>query len=304
MSKDYLNEAYQDVILEVRGRIAYVTLNRPHKLNAMTMNTKGEIVRIFQGLDQDPDVWGVIVTGAGKSFNVGSDVSHHPASCEEAFDEITFSQNVLNTIEKCSKPVIAAINGYCLGGGIELALVCDLRIASEKASFGLPEAKLGVIPSYGGTQRLTRLCGAALAKDLCFTCRRMPADEALSWHLINRLVPDANLRTAEISDAHHTGQHTTTFSEMISLPDVGWLIDTPGIKVFGTFDMEPEELTSYFPEIFRFSKDCRFSNCTHTHEPGCAVLQALEDHFIAQSRYQSYLSMMEDKDGSKYREAY
>ena len=122
--------------------------------------------------------------------------------------------------------------------------------------------------------------------------------------LINRLVPDANLRTAEISDAHHTGQHTTTFSEMISLPDGGWLIDTPGIKGFGTFDMDPEELTSYFPEIFRFSKDCRFSNCTHTHEPGCAVLQALEDHFIAQSRYQSYLSMMEDKDGSKYREAY
>ena len=122
--------------------------------------------------------------------------------------------------------------------------------------------------------------------------------------LINRLVPDANLRTAEISDAHHTGQHTTTFSEMISLPDGGWLIDTPGIKGFGTIDMEPEELTSYFPEIFRFSKDCRFSNCTHTHEPGCAVLQALEDHFIAQSRYQSYLSMMEDKDGSKYREAY
>ena len=122
--------------------------------------------------------------------------------------------------------------------------------------------------------------------------------------LINRLVPGANLRTAEISDAHNTGQHTTTFSEMISLPDGGWLIDTPGIKGFGTFDMEPEELTSYFPEIFRFSKDCRFSNCTHTHEPGCAVLQALEDHFIAQSRYQSYLSMMEDKDGSKYREAY
>ena len=91
---------------------------------------------------------------------------------------------------------------------------------------------------------------------------------------------------------------------MISLPVGGWLIDTPGIKGFGTFDMEPEELTGYFPEIFRFSKDCRFSNCTHTHEPGCAVLQALEDHYIAQSRYQSYLSMMEDKDGSKYREAY
>jgi ribosome biogenesis GTPase len=128
--------------------------------------------------------------------------------------------------------------------------------------------------------------------------------------LINRLVPGVNLRTSEISDAHNTGQHTTTFSEMIPLtkgtdPFVRtWLIDTPGIKGFGTFDMEPEELTSYFKEIFHFSKDCRFSNCTHTHEPGCAVLKALEDHYIAQSRYQSYLSMLEDKDDSKYREAY
>ena len=121
--------------------------------------------------------------------------------------------------------------------------------------------------------------------------------------IINRLVPGVNLRTAEISDAHQMGQHTTTFSEMIPLSE-GWLIDTPGIKGFGTFDMEPEELTSYFKEIFRFSKDCRFSNCTHTHEPGCAVLQALENHYIVQSRYQSYLSMLNDKDDSKYREAY
>lgn len=121
--------------------------------------------------------------------------------------------------------------------------------------------------------------------------------------LINRLVPGASQRTAEISDAHNTGQHTTTFSEMIRL-DEGWLIDTPGIKGFGTFDMEPEELTSYFKEIFHFSQDCKFSNCTHTHEPGCAVLKALEDHYIAESRYQSYLSMLEDKDEGKYRAAY
>ena len=122
--------------------------------------------------------------------------------------------------------------------------------------------------------------------------------------LINRLVPGANLRTAEISDAHNAGQHTTTFSEMIPLEGGGWVMDTPGIKGFGTFDMEPEELTSYFKEIFHFSKDCRFSNCTHTHEPGCAVLKALEDHYISQSRYQSYLSMLEDKDQGKYREAF
>ena len=122
--------------------------------------------------------------------------------------------------------------------------------------------------------------------------------------LINRLLPDANLRTSEISDAHNTGMHTTTFSEMLELPGGGYIIDTPGIKGFGTFDIEPEELTSYFREIFKFSEGCRFSNCTHTHEPGCAVLKAVEDHYIAASRYQSYLSMLEDKDENKYREAF
>ena len=123
--------------------------------------------------------------------------------------------------------------------------------------------------------------------------------------LINRIIPDINLRTADISDAHQTGMHTTTFSEMIPLPSSdGWLIDTPGIKGFGTFDMEREEVTSYFKEIFEFSKQCRFSDCTHTHEPGCAVLKAVEEHYFAQSRYNSYLSMLDDKDESKYREAF
>ena len=122
--------------------------------------------------------------------------------------------------------------------------------------------------------------------------------------LINLILPEADLKTAEISDAHNTGMHTTTFSEMLELPEGGYLIDTPGIKGFGTFDIEPEELTSYFREIFHFSKDCRFNNCTHTHEPGCAVLKALSEHYIAQSRYQSYLGMLEDKDERKYREAY
>ena len=122
--------------------------------------------------------------------------------------------------------------------------------------------------------------------------------------LINCILPGVNLRTAEISDSHNTGMHTTTFSEMLQLPNGGYLIDTPGIKGFGTFNMEPEEISSYFKEIFRFSKDCRFNNCTHTHEPGCAVLKAVEDHYIAASRYQSYLSMLNDKDENKYREAY
>lgn len=122
--------------------------------------------------------------------------------------------------------------------------------------------------------------------------------------LINAIIPHADQRTAEISNAHGTGMHTTTFSEMIELAEGGYLIDTPGIKGFGTFDIEREELTSYFKEIFEFSKDCKFNNCTHTHEPGCAVIQAVENHYISVSRYQSYLNMLEDKDDNKYRAAY
>ena len=122
--------------------------------------------------------------------------------------------------------------------------------------------------------------------------------------IINRILPCANLRTSAISDSHNTGMHTTTFSEMLPLPEGGYLIDTPGIKGFGTFDIEREELTSYFPEIFRFSKECRFNNCTHTHEPGCAVLKAVEGHYISESRYSSYLSMLDDKEEGKYRSAF
>ena len=144
--------------------------------------------------------------------------------------------------------------------------------------------------------------------------------------LLNALIPGLNQKTAEISDVHDTGMHTTTFSEMFMLrniektdagnenenePDeqrqdetkdaVGWLIDTPGVKGFGTFDMGREEVSHYFRELFHYSKDCRYGNCTHTHEPGCAVLQALDKHLIAASRYASYLSMLEDKEESKYR---
>ena len=119
--------------------------------------------------------------------------------------------------------------------------------------------------------------------------------------LLNAFVPHAEARVAAISAAHNTGVHTTTYSEMHELPCGGYIIDTPGIKGFGTFDMNPEEITGYFKEIFRFSKDCRFSNCTHTHEPNCAVLKAVEEHYIAASRYESYLGMLEDKEEGKYR---
>lgn len=122
--------------------------------------------------------------------------------------------------------------------------------------------------------------------------------------IINQLIPDACLKTADISETHQTGTHTTTFSQMLELPQGGYIIDTPGIKGFGTFDIKVSELTGFFREIFEYSSHCKFNNCTHTHEPGCAVIAAVDNQEIAISRYLSYLNMMEDKDQNKYREAY
>ena len=122
--------------------------------------------------------------------------------------------------------------------------------------------------------------------------------------LLNRLVPEARAKTAAISAAHDQGQHTTTFSEMYDLQGGGCIIDTPGIRGFGTFDFGREEVSHYFREIFRIGQDCRFGNCTHTHEPGCAVQAALGNNEIAESRYRSYLSMLEDEDERKYREKF
>jgi ribosome biogenesis GTPase len=121
--------------------------------------------------------------------------------------------------------------------------------------------------------------------------------------LINTLFPHLQLKTDDISDAYNTGKHTTTFSEMFET-DGGYIIDTPGIKGFGTFDMKREEIGHYFKEIFHFSKQCKFHNCTHTHEPHCAVLEAVQRHDISESRYHSYLSMLEDENEDKYRAAY
>lgn len=123
--------------------------------------------------------------------------------------------------------------------------------------------------------------------------------------LINALVPGADLRTGAISDIHHTGTHTTTFSEMIALPGGGALIDVPGVKGFGTIDFNPDEVSHFFPEIFRIGASCRYGNCTHTGEPGCAVIEALNNQQIAPSRYASYISILEEASGSdKYRKPF
>ena len=119
--------------------------------------------------------------------------------------------------------------------------------------------------------------------------------------LVNAIAPEIAARVGEISRTHDTGMHTTTYTEMFEFMPQSYIVDTPGVKGFGTYDMEVEEISHYFVEFFELSKDCRYGNCTHTHEPGCAVLKALEDGRLAPSRYQSYLSMLEDKDEGKYR---
>ena len=119
--------------------------------------------------------------------------------------------------------------------------------------------------------------------------------------IINQLIPHTEIRVGEISEYHNKGMHTTTFSEMFDLPHGGAIIDTPGIKGFGTIDMDTYEVGHFFKEIFEFSKKCRFNNCTHIHEPECAVLEALKNSYISESRYKSYLSILEDSLGEKYR---
>ena len=122
--------------------------------------------------------------------------------------------------------------------------------------------------------------------------------------IINDLIPDLKLKTGDISATHHTGMHTTTFSEMFPLPSGGYIIDTPGVKGFGTIDFQKKEVSHYFPEIFKYSQQCRYNNCTHTHEPGCAVLDAIEQNLISQSRYTSYRSILEDIEPEKYRKPF
>ena len=122
--------------------------------------------------------------------------------------------------------------------------------------------------------------------------------------LVNAILPELNLKTGDISNVHNKGMHTTTFSEMFPVNGGGYIIDTPGIKGFGTFDMEDEEVGHYFKEIFKFSACCKYGNCTHRHEPGCAVREAVEKHYISESRYTSYLSVLDDKEDGKYRSAY
>jgi len=186
---------YQDIIYEVKEQIAYITINRPDVLNALRFQTKDELAHALDAIAANNNVLGVIVTGAGRAFAAGEDLSEVKSdrTGAETTRRSKEAHALFNKFEELGKPVIAAVNGFALGGGSEMALACDIRIASEKAVFGLPEASLGVAPCYGGTQRLPRLVGPAKAKEILFTACKVKAAEAEKIGLANKVVPPEEL---------------------------------------------------------------------------------------------------------------
>ena len=193
-SIDILSSKLENINLEVENKIALVTMNRPKALNALNDKTLEELDEIFTCLAQEKDIWGVIITGEGKGFVAGADITELQAyGAEEVRVHAEIAQQIFNKIENLQKPVIAAVNGFAMGGGCELALSCDWRIASENAVFALPEVALGVIPCFGGTQRLPRLIGLGRAKELACTGRSVTAQEAYSMGLVNKVVPAEDL---------------------------------------------------------------------------------------------------------------
>ena len=189
---------YQTLLVENRNKIAFVTVNRPDKLNALNAQAKDELRQVFASIKSDSAVDVVILTGAGEqAFVAGTDIKELTdldRASGQAFSE--GGQAVSNLIENLGKPVIAAVNGYALGGGAELALACHIRISSENAKFGQPEVNLGVIPGYGGTQRLARLVGKAKAMEMILTGDPIDAQEALRIGLVSKVVPQSELMRA------------------------------------------------------------------------------------------------------------
>lgn len=190
---------YNNIIFEIKNKIGYITLNRPQAMNSLSIPLLQELSAALDELDLNPDVWGVIITGNDKAFCAGADLTgnHVISSAQNKYEghreKFRWIHGIFNRIENFQHPVIAAINGYALGGGNELAMCCDIRIAGEKAIFGQPETGLGAIACYGGPQRLPRLVGTSMAKELLYTGRKINAQQAKEIGLVSRVVPQENL---------------------------------------------------------------------------------------------------------------
>ncbi|HRN27293.1 MAG: enoyl-CoA hydratase/isomerase family protein [Ignavibacteriaceae bacterium] len=188
---------YKNLLLDINEHIAVLTLNRPEKLNALNHETLIELHQAFTLLNEDENIFVVILTGAGeKAFVAGADISEiNKLNLLDGKKFAEFGQSVFSMIEKFDKPVIAAVNGFALGGGCELALSCHIRLASENAKFGQPEVNLGIIPGYGGTQRLTRLVNSGRAAEMILTADMIDASEALRIGLVNKVYPQSELQS-------------------------------------------------------------------------------------------------------------
>ncbi|MCC6651585.1 MAG: enoyl-CoA hydratase/isomerase family protein [Candidatus Eisenbacteria bacterium] len=187
--------AYRNILVEAQGKVTILRVNRPDKLNAINRETLGEIADAVRAFASDDSQGALVITGEGvKAFISGADIGElQPLGPSEAEDISRFGQAVVELIERSPKPVIAAVNGFAFGGGCELALACHIRLASDNAVMGLPEVKLGIIPGYGGTQRLPRLVGPGRAFELVLTGRPVKAEEAAAIGLVNRVLPQAEL---------------------------------------------------------------------------------------------------------------
>lgn len=190
--------AYENLTLEINDGLAWLEINRPKALNALNPQVLTELATAILELGGNPEVGVIAITGSGeKAFVAGADISEMPAmNALQAKEFCDLGHETMNLIENCPKPVIAAVNGFALGGGLELALSCDFIYASENAQLGLPEVNLGIFPGFGGTQRLARLIGKNKAKELIFTANMLKADEAAAWGIVNRVVPLDSLKEA------------------------------------------------------------------------------------------------------------
>jgi len=198
-----VSQSYETILVERRGSVAIITINRPEKRNALNIQTRAEGAAVLDELRAEESVRVVVFTGAGdKAFIAGADIAEFADRTAITQREVMLERGLFNAIDTFPKPIIAMVNGYCLGGGCELALACDIRIASDKASFGQPEINLGIIPGGGGTQRLTRLVGEGKAMELILTGAIIDAQTAFNLGLVNHVVPAEQLeaKTMEIAN--------------------------------------------------------------------------------------------------------
>lgn len=196
---------YANLLIELNGAVAWITVNRPDKLNALNRATLAELQSAFDALRADAQVRVIVLTGAGpKAFVAGADIAEmRGLNAIEARDFSKLGQDLMLSIEQCGKPVIAMINGFALGGGLELAMACAIRVAGDNAKLGQPEVNLGLIPGFGGSQRLVRLCGKAVALDLCLSGQPIDAARALAVNLVTRVFTADSLRAETAKLAEH-----------------------------------------------------------------------------------------------------